>query len=231
MEIPTVKAVPREERGRRECNRLRRKGLVPANMYGRGKPNEELSIAYNSVQSFLEDHILIFNVQKNGDQTPVQLLEVQYDSLGDEILHVDLGRISMSETVEVAVAVETKGDPVGVREEGGVLELIQHELVVECLPGSIPEQITVDVSEMSIGDDVRVEDLELPEGVTPVDDPDSVVVVCAAPMEMVTEEDEEMLEEDVMAEPEVIGAEEEEEEEWEEEEGEEAGEAEEEGEG
>ncbi len=213
MDIPTLKVAVRKEKGRRVCNRLRREGRVPGVMYGRGKGNIMLTLDTTDIEQLLDSHTLVFQVESDSEQTPVQLLAVQYDSLGDEIVHVDLGRISMTETVEVAVAVETKGDPIGVREEGGILEVIQHDVIVESLPGSIPEKILIDVADMSIGDDVRIGELDLPEGVSAIDDDDAVVVTCVPPMEMVTEEDEEMLETDVMAEPEVIGREEEEDEE------------------
>ncbi len=213
MDIPELKAFSREEKGRRSCNRMRRKGLIPAVMYGRGKPNLMLGFEHKDLNKLIDEHALVFNVDADIEKTPVQLLEIQYDHLGDEVIHVDVGRISMTETIEVGVAVETKGDPVGVREGGGVLEMILHDLVVESLPNSIPEKIVVEVDDLEIGDDVRVGELDLPDGVKAVEDADSVVVTCVPPMEMVTEEDEEMLEEDVMAEPEVIGREEEEEEE------------------
>ncbi len=213
MDIPTVNARPRNETGRRSCNRLRRDGFVPVVMYGRGKPNVMMTIEHNVLHGIVDAHTLVFNISDGSEQTPVQLLAVQYDHLGDEILHADLGRISMTEVVEVAVAVETKGDPVGVREDGGVLELILHELAVECLPGNIPESVVVDVAHLRIGDDIRVGDLQLPDGVTALDEEESVVVTCAPPTEMVTEEDEEALVEDVMAEPELIGRDREEDEE------------------
>ncbi len=211
MDIPTVKAIDRTVRGRRPCRGLRRRGLVPAVLYGRGKPNVMLSIESSVLHHLLDSHALVFNVMTDGEQTPVQLLELQYDSFGDEILHADLGRISMTETVEVAVMVETKGTPAGVRDEGGVLELVMHELTVESLPGNIPEKVVVDVSELNIGDDIRIGDLHLPEGVSAVEEAESVVVTCIPPMEMVSEEDEEALEEAIIAEPELIGREEEDE--------------------
>ncbi len=212
MDIPTVKALARTDAGRRSCRRLRRSGQVPAILYGRGKPNVMLSIEEKVLEDLLNAHALVFNIKTEGENTPVQLREVQYDSLGDNIYHADLGRISLTEKVEVSVSVETKGEAAGVRDEGGVLELVRHEIAVECLPGNIPENITVDVSELGVGDDLRIGDLQLPEGVDAVEGVDSVVVTCVPPMEMVTEEDEELLGEDVMAEPELIGREEEEEE-------------------
>lgn len=217
MDIPKIQAWPREESGTRPSRRLRREGKVPAVMYGRDEENVMLVLEEEDIEEMLERHALIWQVEMDGESTPVQIKEVQYDPFGEEVLHADLGRISLSETVQVAVSVETEGEPIGVREEGGVLEVVHHEMDVECLPSDIPEDIVVPVSELDIGDDLRVRDLDLPEGVQAVDEPHTVVVTCVPPMEMVTEEDEEALTEEFMAEPEVIGAEEEEEEEMEEE--------------
>ena len=212
MDIPTVEAWPREERGSRACRRLRRRGLVPAVMYGRDEPNVLLSLQEKELENLLRQHTLILQVQWDGQTTPVQIKEVQFDELGEQVLHADLGRISLDETVQVSVSVDTQGEAIGVREEGGVLEVILHEIQVECLPMEIPESIEADVSELAIGDDLRVRDLALPESIEAVPDPSTVVVTCVPPMEMVSEEEEEELAEEFMAEPEVIGAEEEEEE-------------------
>jgi large subunit ribosomal protein L25 len=160
------------------------------------------------MEDLLEHHAFVFQVEVEGKEVPVQLLEVQYDSIGEKILHTDLGRISLSEQIEVSVPVEVHGEAAGVREEGGVLEVIHHELTITCLPGNVPEDIRVEVADLNIGDDLRIADIEFPEGVKPVDDPDEVVVTCARPTEMITEE-EEALTEEFMAEPEVIGREEE----------------------
>ncbi len=216
MDIPEIQAWSREESGTRPSRRLRKSGKIPAVMYGRGEGNVMLAVDEDEIEELLARHALIWQINVDGESTPVQLKEVQYDALGEKVLHADLGRISLSETVEVAVSVETEGEPIGVREEGGVLEVVRHEIDVECLPTEIPENITVDVSELDIGDDLRIHDLDLPEEVEAVGEPHTVIVTCVPPMEMVGEEEEEALTEEFMAEPEVIGAEEEEEEEAEE---------------
>jgi len=203
MDIPTIKAWPREERGTRACRRMRKRGLIPVVLYGRGDPNVLLTVKNTDLQHLLDEHNMILEVEWDGNATPAQLREVQRDPLGDEIVHADLGRISLTETVEVAVPVELHGEAAGV-EEGGVLELVLHEVEVECLPGNIPEKIRVEVAELSIGDDLRIDDLQFPEGVVPTNEPDAVVVTCVPPMEMV-EEAEEAVGEEMMAEPEVIG--------------------------
>lgn len=214
MDIPVLEALPREESGTQACRRMRRQGLVPAVLYGRGEPNIMIAVQSNAVAQLLDEHQLIMDVRLEGQSSPAQLKEIQYDALGDDVIHLDLGRISLSETVDVAVRVETHGEAVGVK-EGGVLEVVLHELQVQCLPTAIPENIRVEVEALNIGDDLRVRDLTLPEGVKALAEEDAVVVLCAHPVVI---EEEAVPEEEALAEPEVIGKAAEGEEEGEEEE-------------
>ncbi|KPK57514.1 MAG: hypothetical protein AMK73_10080, partial [Planctomycetes bacterium SM23_32] len=164
-----------------------------------------LTVRARDVQELLEEHAFIVRVNWDGRQEAAQLREVQYDALGDDIVHVDFVRISLTETVTVSVRVETHGEPAGVS-EGGVLDVREHELEVECLPSAIPERLRVEVAGLNIGDDLRVRDVAFPEGVTPTADPDAVVVVVLPPTEL--EEGElEGIPEEMLAEPELIGRE------------------------
>jgi large subunit ribosomal protein L25 len=206
MDILEVEAKPREARGTAACNRLRKQDLVPAVLYGHGEPNVLLSMKRREVEHLIEDHNFIVCIAWDGQRDNAQMREIQYDALGDHIIHVDFMRISLTETVVVSVPIETHGDAAGV-DEGGILDVIMHELEIECLPMAIPENIRVEVAELGIGDSLRVADIVLPEGVTAAADPEAVVVNVAPPAE---EEEEEVLgltEEGL--EPEVIGREEE----------------------
>ncbi len=203
MEITEIEARPRQERGTRACNRLRHQGLVPAVIYGRGEPNVMLSLRRGNVYRLLEDRAFIVQVRWDGNLESAQLKEVQYDALGDEIVHVDLVRISLTETIVVSVRVEPHGEAAGVA-EGGMLDLRRHDLEVECLPTAIPERFRIEVGGLAIGDDLRIADIQFPEGVKPVEDPDTVVVVVLPPAAAEAEAAEAVPEE-LMAEPEVIG--------------------------
>lgn len=214
MDVHEIEARPREVRGSRACRRLRRQDLVPAVLYGRGQPNLLLTLRAKDVEELLAERAMILEVSWDGQQETAQLKDIQFDAFGDEILHVDLTRISLDEAITVNVPVETHGDPVGV-EEGGIMELVQYGLDVECLPTQIPDSVTVEVSELNIGDNLTVGDLTFPEGVTPVARPDLVVVTVVPPPE---EEEEEEAPEELIAEPELIGREPEEAEELAEEE-------------
>ena len=142
--------------------------------------------------------------------------EVQYDHLGQHAIHADLTRVSMDERVEVTVPIHVRGTAKGV-EDGGVLSQMLTELEIECLVTAIPEEIRVSVTNMELDDTLHVEDLEVPEGVKVITEPDTLVVAVKSVEEEV--EEEEAVEEEGAEEPEVIGrAKKEEEEEGEQEE-------------
>ncbi len=202
MDIEEIQARPRDARGRRACRRLRRQGLVPAVIYGRGQPNVLLNVRLSDVEKIVKARTFIVQVSWDGQRESAQIRELQYDALGDQVMHVDFVRISLTETVTVSVPVEPHGEAAGVA-EGGVLDLREHELDVECLPTAIPEKLRVEVAHLGIGDDVRVRDIAFPEGVEPIAEPDLLVAVLAPPAE-VLEEEAEVLPEEAIAEPEVI---------------------------
>ncbi|MCK4375361.1 MAG: 50S ribosomal protein L25 [Candidatus Brocadiae bacterium] len=202
MDIEEIQARPRDARGRRACRRLRRQGLVPAVIYGRGRPNVLLNVRLSDVEKIVKARTFIVQVSWDGQRESAQIRELQYDALGDQVVHVDFVRISLTETVTVSVPVEPHGEAAGVA-EGGMLDLRAHELDVECLPTAIPEKLRIEVAHLGIGDDVRVRDIAFPEGVEPVAEPDLLVAVVAPPAE-VLEEEAEVLPEEAIAEPEVI---------------------------
>ena len=209
MAVVELQAWPREERGSRPSRRLRRQGLVPAVLYGRGEPNVLLKLQEQDLFELLTTHTSVVELQWDSTTQPAQVKELQVDRLEDRVLHADFVRISLSEKIEVSVPLETVGEAPGV-EEGGVLEMQMREVDVECLPQAIPESIEVDVSELEMGDSLLIRDLDWPEGVTPLNDPTRVSVGVVSPTEIEEEEEEEP--EEMFAEPEVIGEEEEEEE-------------------
>jgi len=203
MDIAELEARPREARGMRPCRRLRKQGLVPAVVYGRGEPNVLLSLRRDDVEKLLHDRSFVVQVRWDGRDESAQVKEIQYDALGDDIVHVDLQRISLTEVITMLVPIEPHGEAEGVK-AGGMLAVQLHQVQVECLPTAVPEKLRVEVAALQIGDDLRVRDLVLPEGVRATEDPDTVVVIVAPPAE-VEEEEPEGLAEEAGAEPEVIG--------------------------
>ena len=132
---------------------------------------------------------------------PCLIKDVQWDHLGSNILHADLARVDLTESVTVNVDLELTGEAVGLKEAGAILENPVTELEVQCQAGNIPASIKIDVTNLNIGDTIMVADIQLPEGVVAADDPETVI----ATMRVLAEEVEEEPVEATEGEPEVIG--------------------------
>jgi large subunit ribosomal protein L25 len=133
--------------------------------------------------------------------------DLQVDPVDRQVLHVDFQRILMTEKLRVMVHVEPQGVPKGVKNEGGMMDFVTREVEIECLPDKIPPKIVIDVSGLEIGDHVEAKDLQMPEGVELLEEPETVIVsVSYAKIQVeIAEEEEEGLLEAAQAEPEVIG--------------------------
>jgi large subunit ribosomal protein L25 len=183
-------ATPRSERGSRPAGRLRRKGLVPAVVYGLG--NEPLTV---TVPARELAHILagesgantLINLQCDGDSMLTLPRQIQRHPTRGELVHVDFIRIRRDVAVSAEVPLHLVGEPVGVR-DGGLLEQLVFSVTVEAMPGNIPVALELEVSELAIGDQRRASDLDIPGDVTTHLDPDTVVAQVAAPRVVVEEE-------------------------------------------
>jgi len=161
----TIAAESRDLRGKNAARRLRATGSVPAVLYGGAGEPEAISVSPKELTRILNSktgHNTIFSLGQAGKEpTPVMIIDWQYDPIKDNLLHVDLKRIDLSRRLHVKVPVVTQGDPRGVKVQGGLLELVTREIEIECLPDDIPEQFTIDVTEMLIGQAVRTSDVPL----------------------------------------------------------------------
>jgi large subunit ribosomal protein L25 len=175
----TIAAEPRSLRGKNEARRLRAAGSAPAVVYGTGK--ESLTVAVNpkEVVRILRSktgHNTIFHLAvKDGENTPVMIVDWQRDPVKDTLLHVDMKRIDLTLRLLVKVPVHTVGEPEGVKLQGGLHEVITREIEVECLPDEIPEFLSVEVSKLVIGQAVRASDVPLPGSVRLVSPPEAVI--------------------------------------------------------
>ncbi len=121
-------------------------------------------------------HNTIFNLSVTGkEETPVMIVDWQYDPIKDSLLHVDLKRIDLSQRITVKVPVVTHGDPKGVKLQGGIHEIVTREIEIECLPDEIPEQFVVDVSELMIGQSIRVTEIPMSGSMKLVSTADALV--------------------------------------------------------
>ncbi|MFQ5491366.1 MAG: 50S ribosomal protein L25 [Phycisphaerae bacterium] len=202
MEQQTLKATRREQIGTKHTRRLRKKGDLPAIIYGHGEKPEPVALSLHEVEVELLHGARILNLDLGTkDKQQFLIKDVQYDYLGTNPLHLDLLRVDLDEKVTLKVAVELKGTPKGVS-NGGVLDQHLGEIEVECLMTQIPETLTPLVTHIDIGDTLLVGDLELPPGVTALTGAEERV----ASVTVLAEETEtaEELPEGESAEPEII---------------------------
>jgi large subunit ribosomal protein L25 len=180
METFTVEGKVRETRGKNAARRTRQTGMVPAVLYGGRKDSISLSVNGKQVARILRSesgHNTIFSVQVSGGQEEKAMLkDWQVDPVSGSLLHVDLLRIAMDVRMRVRIPVHTFGEPQGVKLQGGIFEMVTREVEVECLPGDIPEEFKVDVSDLMIGKQLRAADLPLdPQKVKLLTDPQRVL--------------------------------------------------------
>ena len=162
---------------------MRREGLVPAVIYGKSEPNQNIKVNAKEFAALLKDsaseHILV-DLDLEGSKKLALLQDVQHDPLSGAFLHADFHAVSATETVHAVVRVEPKGDAPGLK-LGGLLEILIHELTVACLPEDLPEVIEVDVSSLGLGQAVHVGEISLPKGVKCEMDPSLVVALVTEP--------------------------------------------------
>jgi len=175
----TIDAQPRESRGKNEARRLRAAGSTPGVLYGVSETSVALAVNPKEVGKILHSRTgqnTIFNLAvKGGETSPVMIAAWQSDPVKDTLLHIDLKRIDLTKRIRVGVPVHTKGEPTGVKLQGGLHEVITREIEIECLPDDIPEQFTVDVAGLMIGQSIRAGEIPMTGSMTLVSSPDSVI--------------------------------------------------------
>lgn len=208
----TIEVQERAEKGKNANRRLRAAGKVPAVVYGDKKDAVPLQVDQRTIETLLrssggENAVFLLKVAGGSTSRHAMIRELQTDPVRGDMIHIDFLRVDMSQKVQVAVHVEIQGEAEGVVTQGGILDFVTRELLVECLPGDIPEQLKVNVTALEIGDHFEAGQIELPEEVTLLEDAERVVVSIHVPRleEAPEEEEEEGLLEAATEEPEVIG--------------------------
>ena len=195
-----LKAELREHAGSKHAAKVRKQGRIPAIVYGHKKEPVAISLdAHNFVEGLHHRHRLM-DVQIGNKKEKMIVKDLQYDYLGKDIIHADLMRVDVTETVKVTVPIELKGTAKGTH-EGGIIEEHADHLEIECKATDIPETIVVWVKEVSIGDALHGSDIELPDGVKLVSSPETLVVTCHLVAAAKTTE---QVEEEMPVAPEVI---------------------------
>lgn len=206
MEMVTLTAKPREAKGSRAAKRTRRQGLVPGILYGHGMKPVALELPVRELHHVLHTKAGANAViEMNLEGVPLKektcrIKDLQYNPVTDAITHVDFTVISLTERIQVKVPLlVVHPEEIEGLKQGGILDVVHHEIDLECLPTAIPEKIELNLKAMKIGDAVYSRDLKLPEGVTCLMDAEEVVVAIHAP-----KMEEEKPAEEAIQQPEVI---------------------------
>lgn len=177
----SVEVKLRTVKGSRASRKLRREGLVPGILYGHGEKCVDLVVTREAVQAAVRHGSRIVEL-KGAVKTGALIRELQWDTYGVEPVHIDFLRVSASDRVKVKVPIDMKGECPGQR-AGGVVNLILHEIELECTADAVPEKIHVAVGQLNIGGVIKVHDLELPAGAKALVDGDDAVVTCTVAVE------------------------------------------------
>jgi large subunit ribosomal protein L25 len=205
-EAITVRAELRAGRGKNDARRLRARGMVPLTVYGGEGEPVSAAAPLRELAAILRSgtgHNTIFTLDVDGvGASEVLFLDRQIDPVKGRLVHADLRRLVQGQEIEVTVRLELKGEPAGVKDEGGILEQLLREVEIRCRPSIIPDAIHADVSGLRVHDVLHVSDLKVEEGVTILTDPETGIATVAVVRE---EQVEERTPEAEVAEPEVIG--------------------------
>lgn len=171
----TLEAKDRATLGTSNSRRLRRKGLIPAVLYGKKQANVNLVVDAAAFDAVRRHHSRILDVKlPSGEMQKAMIKELQWDTFGDEVLHIDLGRVALDDKIHLKIELKFTGEPKGLA-AGGHLEVHMHEAEIECLAGSIPDHIKVDVAHLELDQVLRVKDMKLPAGVKMLEDENNAV--------------------------------------------------------
>jgi large subunit ribosomal protein L25 len=176
----TLEAIERTARGKNESRRLRVTGKIPAVVYGVKEGGVPIAVDPKGLTKILQTELgantLIALKLPGGGNARVLVKEYQYDPVTHKLLHADFYKVAMDKVIRVTVTVVPKGEPKGVKQQGGVLDIVHRQLELECLPADIPEHIEVDVTEMMVGQSVRVRDVATSAKWKAVSDPDMMLM-------------------------------------------------------
>jgi large subunit ribosomal protein L25 len=180
MEV-TLQAEKRDTRGKNEARRLRANGRIPAVMYGVEKGKAvEISVDPKALLRILHSESgvnTLIGLSVDGGDTRVLVKEYQLDPIGHKLLHADFYQVAMDKALTVTVPILLRGEAKGVKQQGGIVDFVHREIEIQCLPGDIPENIAVDVSELMLNQGIRVRDIHTEDAKwLPVSEPDMMIV-------------------------------------------------------
>jgi len=196
-----LEAQIREQTGSRAAAQVRKQGRIPAIVYGHKQDPVAITLdAHDFAEGLHHGHRLV-DIKVKGKSQKMIIKDLQYDYLGRDIVHVDLMRVDVTETVRITVPIELKGTAKGTH-EGGIIEEHADRIEIECMVNKMPETIVVSVKDVEVGDVLHAGDITLPDGVALVSSPETILVTCHLVAAAKTTEE---IEEEVPTAPEVIG--------------------------
>ena len=178
-------AIERTTRGKNEARRLRVSGKIPAVVYGGKDGGKPIAVDPKVLAKILRTEqgantLIALNVPGAGDAR-VLVREYQLDPITHELLHADFYRVAMDKLLRVPVTVVPQGEPKGVKQQGGVLDVVHRQIEIECLPADIPTHIEVDVTELMVGMSIRVKDIATNAKWKPIADPEMMLLHVVVP--------------------------------------------------
>lgn len=186
MELREIGIQRRTETGKQVAKRLRRQGLIPGVLYG-ARPASPIAVDLKHLLKATHGHaggtqLLKLRFAEDSETRTAIIRDLQIDPVSEALLHVDLQEVAMDRAITVTVPVHPVGEPVGVKDQNGILGMILREVQVSCLPGLIPDRIEVDVSMLRIGDVLTVANLAPPASIRILNDPGQAVATVSPPM-------------------------------------------------
>ncbi|MGP1272324.1 MAG: 50S ribosomal protein L25 [Phycisphaerales bacterium] len=200
---PVLQAERRERTGSRYAKRLRDTGRLPAVVYGHGEEPAHISVDAKSTIRAIHDGDRVFRLALDGKQDIVLLRDVQFDYLGDGIVHADLSRVSLDEVTHAHVRVRLVGDAIGLKQADTTLVHPHDEISVECKLRDLPDTIEVDISGLKAGESITAGEIQLPAGVRLISDESSVLATITSSMKAAPTAEEETVA--AGDEPEIVG--------------------------
>ena len=189
----------RSQDSKKELKSLRRSGKIPGIYYSYdSKESLPFLIEKSIINQAIKSDSNIFSINVGGKERTVLFKSVQYHPVTEEMTHIDLYGVNMSKPVIVKVPINLIGTPIGIKEEGGILNQVSQEIEIKCLPGDIPNVMDIDIEDLSIGDTILAESIKLDEGLELISSSDMLIVSVTVPMkevEPVVDEELEELEE------------------------------------
>ncbi|WP_373232010.1 50S ribosomal protein L25 [Cohnella sp.] len=191
----TLQVQHRDISTRSELRRIRTEGKVPGVIYGKGLDvPANISVDNKELMNMLRTHPhAVVEVEIPGaGRHPVMMTDLQRDTISHQVTHIDFLRINMNEKITTLARLEVTGTSPG-EKEGGMLQMVLHEVEIQCYPKDIPDSISVDVSDLAMGENLTINDLKVPSGIEITQDPSMVIIAVLAPQKAIAEDEVEAM--------------------------------------